>query len=400
MSAAAQPVAGQPFNRNTVFAGIFASLLAFAGFFLLSIYAPDFRLGQAGGASALSKSGIGYAGLARLMELTGDPPAYARSEEDVENAELLIVTMSPFGDAAALDRILELRLYGLTLFVLPKWRTTSLRGREGWEMSVGLLPREELNRWLARVSPQQLGTGPSKVDRITMIDRAVAVPADLQWADVPDPVIAAGPGQGVLVGGKEATHYVLTDPDFLDNAALKDPDKAAAALAFIDWLRPSDEPVMFDLTLHGAGRKHDLGKLLVEPPFLALTLTVLVAAALAFAHGLARFGPPIEEGRAIPFGKRALVDTTATLLRRAGRLDGLGGRYAALMRGRAAALLGAPQALKGEELDRWLDSRDRGEARAFTVRLAAVGNARTEIEMQQAARRLHDWIARRVREHR
>ncbi|TGS31661.1 DUF4350 domain-containing protein, partial [bacterium M00.F.Ca.ET.180.01.1.1] len=98
--------------------------------------------------------------------------------------------------------------------------------------------------------------------------------------------------------------------------------------------------VMFDLTLHGVGQKYDLAKLLIEPPFLALTLSVLVAAALAFLHGLGRFGPPRAEGRAIAFGKRALVDTTATLLRRAGRLQGLGDRYAALVRQRAGALLG------------------------------------------------------------
>ena len=72
--------AQEPFNRRTLFWGIFASLLAAAGFFLLSTYAPDFRLGSIGGATPLSKSGIGYAGLAELMALTGDPPEMARSE--------------------------------------------------------------------------------------------------------------------------------------------------------------------------------------------------------------------------------------------------------------------------------------------------------------------------------
>ena len=152
-------------------------------------------------------------------------------------------------------------------------------------------------------------------------------------------MIAAEPGQGVLIRGNDASHYILADPDFIDNAALKDPDKAAAALALIAALRPNDDPVMFDLTLHGTARNYDLAKLLVEPPFLALTLTILAAAALAFLHGLARFGPARAEARAIPFGKKALVDTTAMLLRRAGRLEELGDRYAALMRaaGRRAA---------------------------------------------------------------
>ncbi|RWE71597.1 MAG: DUF4350 domain-containing protein, partial [Mesorhizobium sp.] len=79
--------------------------------------------------------------------------------------------------------------------------------------------------------------------------------------------------------------YILTDPDFINNAGLKDEQTAAAALDMIAMLEPAKGAVMFDLTLHGIGQKYDLAKLLVEPPFLALTLSVLVAAALAFLHG-------------------------------------------------------------------------------------------------------------------
>ena len=142
------------------------------------------------------------------------------------------------------------------------------------------------------------------------------------------PLIAAGDGKAVLTEVEDEPFYILTDPDLINNAGLKDPDKAAAALKLIAFLQPGDGPVMFDLTLHGVGRKYDLAKLLVEPPFLALTLTMLAAAALAFLHGLGRFGPPRADQRAIAFGKRALVDTTAMLLRRAGRLEELGDRYA------------------------------------------------------------------------
>ena len=84
MSAATASAAAEgPFNRRTVFWGIFASLLAAAGFFLLSTYAPDFRLGAAGGAAPLSKSGIGFAGLAELMALTGDLRPWQRATDDL-----------------------------------------------------------------------------------------------------------------------------------------------------------------------------------------------------------------------------------------------------------------------------------------------------------------------------
>lgn len=400
MSAAAGAAGEAPFTRRTVFWGICASLLAAAGFFLLSTYAPDFRIGTDGGTSALSKSGTGFAGLARLLALTGDAPILVRQEADLDGDALLIVTLPVGGGDAALDRLLEHRQDRTTLFILPKWQTAPLPGHAGWEMSFGRLPSETVDRLLGKLASEKLGHGASTVARIDLWGVEVTAPAELQWVSTQQPEIAAGPSQAVLIRGKDTAHFVLTDPDFLDNAALKDPARAAGALALIGSLRDDEGSVMLDLTLYGAGRGYDLGKLLVEPPFLALTLTILVAAALAFLHALGRFGPPLPQMRAIPFGKSALVNTTAMLFRRAGRLERLGPRYAALMRGRAAQLLGAPQGLQGEALDRWLNSRDKDTARAFALRAEAAQSARNEHDMQAAARQLYDWIARRQREHR
>lgn len=401
MSAATvEPAAQEPFNRRTLFWGIFASLLAAAGFFLLSTYAPDFRQPGNGGATPLSKSGVGYAGLAEWLRLAGETPAMARTEDDLGTDMLLIVTISPESDPAALDHILELRQDLNTLFVLPKWQTLPLEEHEGWKMKFGRLPESVVNQWLGRIVKTKIGVGQSKVRQLDVEGRLVAAPDELQWVADEDPIIAAGNDKAVLTELNDKPFYILTDPDLINNAALADSAKAAAALDLIALLQPEKGQVMFDLTLHGAGRKYDLAKLLVEPPFLALTLTILAAAALAFLHGLGRFGPARAEQRAIAFGKRALVDTTAMLLRRAGRLDELGGRYAALMRVRAGALLGAPQGLQGEALDRWLDSRDKDEVSGFTARAQAAGEAKNLTQMHEAAERLHDWTARRLGERR
>ncbi|MER9049341.1 DUF4350 domain-containing protein [Mesorhizobium sp. M0923] len=392
--------AQEPFNRKTLFWGIFASLLAAAGFFLLSTYAPDFRQPGNGGATPLSKSGVGYAGLAEWLKLTGEPPFMARTEDDLGTDMLLIVTISLDSDPEALDHILDLRQDQNTLFVLPKWQILPLQEHEGWNMKFGRLPGSVVNEWLGRIADAKIGAGQSTPKQLDIEGQLVNTPDELQWVADEHPVIAAGKGQAVLTQVENKPFYILTDPDLINNAALKDPDKAAAALGLIALLQPDDGPVMFDLTLHGAGRKYDLAKLLVEPPFLALTLTILVAAALAFLHGLGRFGPPRADQRAIAFGKRALVDTTAMLMRRAGRLDELGSRYAALMRVRAGALLGAPQGLQGTALDHWLDSRDKEQAGGFTMRSQAAGEAKNLAQMQQAAERLHDWTARRLGERR
>ncbi|MER8591617.1 DUF4350 domain-containing protein [Mesorhizobium sp. M1182] len=392
--------AQEPFNRKTLFWGIFASLLAAAGFFLLSTYAPDFRQPGNGGATPLSKSGVGYAGLAEWLRLTGEAPLMARTEDDLARDILLIVTISPDSDPEALDRILELRDDRETLFVLPKWQTLPLQQHEGWKMKIERLPDTVVNDWLGRIAKAKLGVGRSTVEQLEIRGHLVAAPQDMQWVADDHPIIAAGSGKAVLIEFQDKPFFILTDPDLINNSALGDADKAAAVRDLIQWLRPGKGLVMFDLTLHGGARKYDLAKLLVEPPFLALTLTILIAAALAFLHGLGRFGPPRIDQRAIAFGKRALVDTTAMLMRRAGRLDELGGRYAALMRVRAGALLGAPHGLQGKALDHWLDSRDKEQAGGFTTRSQAAGEAKNLTQMQQAAERLHDWTARRLGERR
>ncbi len=53
------------------------------------------------------------------------------------------------------------------------------------------------------------------------------------------PLIAAGNGKAVLTEVEDKPFYVLTDPDLINNAALKDPEKAAAALDLIASLRPT-----------------------------------------------------------------------------------------------------------------------------------------------------------------
>ena len=411
MSAPAS-LASSPFNGRTVFWGVLASLIAAAGFVLLSTYAPDLRIGRDGGASVLSKSGTGFSGLFELMRLLGDEPETAHNLDDVRSEGLLVVTIAPQSDAGALKEILEARKGQATLFVLPKWLTIPDPGHQGWEQQIGRLSSEGVNRWLARLMEVKIGGEKAEVSRLLVRDGAFAAPAppDLQWAVSQDALISAGGDRAVLIEAKSEPFFVLTDPDMLDNAALKDPERAAAAIGLINMVRPNSEPVVFDLTLHGANREHDLMKLLLEPPFLALTLSVLAAAALALAHGLARFGPAEVETRAIAFGKRALVETTARLMRRAGRLDLLGPRYAALMRRRAAAILGAPQGLRDEALDDWIAGRgkddkggrgDGGDGKGGYASLSdAVRKARGEAELTSSARRLHEWIARRFRERR
>ncbi|TIV29985.1 MAG: DUF4350 domain-containing protein, partial [Mesorhizobium sp.] len=130
MSVATTEAVQEPFSRKTLFWGIFASLLAAAGFFLLSTYAPDFRQPE-GGATPFSKGGTGYAGLVEWLKLTnGQAPPMERGEKDLASplasTFLLVVTIAPGSDPAALDHLIKLRSGKDTLFVLPKWQTMPL----------------------------------------------------------------------------------------------------------------------------------------------------------------------------------------------------------------------------------------------------------------------------------
>jgi hypothetical protein len=97
------PAAGEPvFRRRTVFWGVLASLLAAAGFALLSTYAPEFRQGQQGG-SALSRGGTGFAGLFELMTLLGDEPETVAGLDELSVREgLVVVTIAPQSDPETL----------------------------------------------------------------------------------------------------------------------------------------------------------------------------------------------------------------------------------------------------------------------------------------------------------
>lgn len=395
-----QAMTSSPFNARTLFGVVLASLLAAAGFVLLSAYAPDLHIGRDGGASVLSKSGTGFSGLFELMTLLDDAPETARGLDELRSDGLAVITIAPQSDPDALKELIDARRGLTTLFVLPKWRTIPHPSHEGWEVQAGRLLASEVDQWLARFVEMKIGRDKAEAKRLRGRDGIFAAPTppDLQWAASEDALISAGGDRAVLIEAKHEPFFVLTDPDMLDNTALKDPERAAAAIGLIKMVRPNGDPVTFDLTLHGANRKHDLTKLLLEPPFLALTLSVLAAAALALGHGLGRFGPVQAEARAIPFGKRALVETTARLMRRAGRLDLLGPRYAALMRRRAAAILGAPHGLRDEALDDWIAGRDKDGKGGYASLSHAVRRAGSEAELTSSARRLHDWIARRFRE--
>jgi hypothetical protein len=114
------------------------------------------------------------------------------------------------------------------------------------------------------------------------------------------------------------------------------------------------------------------------PPYLAATLVLGLAVLAAMWRGLLRFGPTLQEGRAIALGKASLLGNAAALIRRARRFHVLGAPYADASRARLARALSLPRQMKAEAVDAAIDRAGRAP------RLGAFG-ARTKLHLSRRA---------------
>lgn len=370
-------------------------VLGFIGSLLLGAYAPDLRSGRNAGAHALSNAATGYAGLVALARATGRNPRILRGDRDWDTEDLVVLT--PESGRVDMSKVLAARRGRATLVVLPKWSTVADEDVKGWVDAEGLLPLLEPEGVLAPQTRLALTRAPSGGHALHAVawapqTLAVAAPRPLQAATgaALTPLVTDDRGRVVLgaIGG--GTVYVLTDPDLLSNFGLRRLDRARAALDLLDFVNATGaHGIAFDVTLNGLGRGHSPLKLALEPPFLAMTLAVAVALALAGWQALVRFGAPQPRRRAIAFGKTALIDNSAMMIRKAGREGGLGPRYAALIRDRARAIFAVPIGASDAEADRYLD-RLHGSAR-FTDLAQAADRAEHRADMLAAARALYRW---------
>lgn len=387
--------AGATFRPLTVALLLAIGVLGFVGTLLLGAFAPDLRSGRNGGAHALSNAAVGYSGLVRLAEATGRNPQILRAAGRLGGEDLVVLT--PESGRADMSGPLGARTGRPTLVVLPKWRTSADPDRSGWVRIEGLLPRWEPEGVLAPADKLKVRRVRSGGRPLRAVDWAPAAmrftaPRPLQTVSGGglEPLLTDARGRIVLGKLPDRTVYVLADPDLLDNRAIADRAQAGAALAMLDFLNANrPESVGFDVTLNGLGHSPSPLKLAFQPPFLAMTLAIAAALLLVGWQAFARFGAPARPARAIAFGKRALIDNTAALVRRAGREAALGGRYADAVRDRAQGSFGVPARLHGPAVDAYLD-RLAGPRR-FTTLARAAGDAADKDEVLAAARALQDW---------
>lgn len=384
------------FNRSAMLLIAGVGILAFLAMLVLGAYAPDLRSGRNGGSHALSNAATGFSGLVRLASATGRNPQIVRQAALLNTEDLVVII--PERAATKLDPALAERASKTTLIVFPKWQTGRDPAKPGWVRVSGLLPRSEPEGVLA--PGDQLQVARTKTSGQTLVTVPRHAPPDMQFPAPPvlqtisgkglEAIITDGAGKIVVGKLPDRPWYVVADPDLLNNHGMASPQRAAAALALLDFLNSTEaEGVLFDVTLNGLGSSRSPLRLAFDPPFLAVTLAIFAALLLAGIQALARFGVPLRPERAIAFGKTALVDNTAALVRKAGRESHLGGRYAATIRERMAALLRLPPSLSEQALDERLDKLKA--ATAFSDLARKADSARTREDVLAAARALHQW---------
>ncbi|TFI59244.1 hypothetical protein E2493_05215 [Sphingomonas parva] len=394
MSESARPT----FEPKVVAAVIAAGIVAFGLFLVLAAYAGDTGSSRDGRAHALSSSGIGFKGIVRLIELSGGQTRLVRNAGDFEGEDLLVIAAEPDTSAEAIEEVVRLRGGRATLIVLPKWGVVPDRDKRGWVRGVGTLPDGLVSEILGKDRRLKVTQSQAKSRTARGRDFLAGVQAPLprivqtvSGYDV-TPLLVGAPGEIVLARLGDAPLYLLADPDLLNNQGLKEPARAKAALAILTELNATDaRAVAFDLTVNGFGRHPNALQLAFEPPFLPLTLALVLAAILGGLHGAFRFGPAAEEPRAIAFGKTALVENSAGLLKIARREHRAGDAYAQLIREAAAHESGAHLALRDTELDAYLDRLSPPGEPRFSALAAAARQAGDRAGLVAAARALFQW---------
>ena len=386
--------------------------------FVVLLYAIGAGLtggGNDGGAHALSKGLTGYAGLAALLESTGAEVVRSRDPARLDDPGLLVLTPPHDADGAEVARIVEAHRYvGPTLIVMPKWVQLPAAGnaaKPGWvtlagtrralwtgslgkglDVELGAVARADFgeagqNVALGKGNAMQaltiadeaaipLVTGSRDSTLVAYLNDSGSYPALDHWSgwapsDKPDADLFP------LV--------IVAEPDLLDNRGLARKVVALNALALLRRVRDGDKgPVIFDVTLNGLGRARNLLTLAFTPPFLAATLALLLAALAVAWRSFIRFGPPRIAGRAVAYGKTALVENSAGLIRRAGRIGLLGAPYAALVAQRTLRALGLPPGSDPAAIDSAQARRGLAGA-AFTAEAAALAAARKPADLVRHA---------------
>lgn len=412
-------------------------VLALLGFGALVFVALLYMIGAGmtggdpndGGGHIGGKGLNGYAALGQYLEKRGYAVSRVQSEAALDQPGLLVLTPPHGAEGKAIETIVsQRRRIGPTLVITPKWHAApypvGTKGvKKGWvnlfradtpdwpgfldDVTVKVEPMRsggKVARWsgagLSGALPVsesvESGAGKTLIPLVTGAQDARVLAGFIADDGYYEALEALGETDFVATEDADEEFYplvVVFEPDLLDNYGMADAANARLAERLVAAaLDGETKTVAFDLTLNGYARSANLLTLAFKPPFLAATLCLLMAALAVAWRAFNRFGPPRLGTRAIAFGKRALVDNAAGLIRRTRRLHLIAPPYADAARERLARALGlsahADAAATEAAIDRALAAR-HPDLPPFSVRTAALRAARKPLDLLRAAQDLH-----------
>jgi hypothetical protein len=397
------PAADGPFSARAVMAGVVVGVVALCAMLVLMAYAPEIRGDDSGGASALSKSAIGFAGLERAMRTLGAATEVSRTGPPPRagiDDRLIVITPSSRAEPAQTRPFAR----GARLIViLPKWSVAPAPNHPGFVTKVAPFGDAQMaDRMLNPFAvgnriDRRAGVTRPKV-RLVQDDGGFGAPVTLDPIDRLqtlsgggwDPVLVDENGR-MLAGVSRTLRNVLVvaDPDLLNNQGLSKPAIARVGLDLVERAR-GKRPLVLDVTLNGLRRgDSSLLRLALEPPWLAATLCGLAAAVMIFLHALGRFGRPADETPAFGAGRRALVENTAAMVRTARKEPQMAPLYARLIFRQVGDAGGRAE---GPERDQWLETLARLRGLDSPARLSAqAASVTTRDELMVIIEKLHEW---------
>ncbi|HXQ47109.1 MAG TPA: DUF4350 domain-containing protein [Caulobacteraceae bacterium] len=408
MTAAAvnPPREARIFRPLTALLLVLAGVFSFSAYFVLSAYAPDLRGGDDGGANALSRSAVGYAGLVRLLQADGVVVQVNRDGPTKRDPNWGLLVLTPDVTTPPKDLLALVNTKGATLVVLPKWNTVPDPNTTGWVQSNGLVDTGSLDALLGKDLPVAIARRADNVStqlaatagQVGGVFPAGRIDRLQSFSQGGTPVLKASSGEVVLarVGGAA----MLSDPDLMNTHGIADAQTAASAVALIQALRVGDGPVVFDVSLNGYKHSPSLLKLAFTPPFLGATLCLAGAALLMALHAAYRFGAPERATRALALGKRALAENSAGLIRMAHREPHMAAGYLELNRTAVMKSLGAGR-LTGADFDTYADKLgERIGAGGISPLARETAQVKDREGLVRFAQRLYQWRLEMTRERR
>jgi hypothetical protein len=364
------------FSPRVLIGWVGAAVVTFA----VSLYFMG-RPGEPGGTNAVgpttySRSAIGHAGIADVLQRLGAPVIKSRDgSADKLGKDGVLVLAEPRPNAIsepALRALLDARA---VLLVLPKWTGRASEKNPGWLATAEEKPPSQA-QWVLNLvasggevvrEPQTPVWSTNLLQRRPQLE----TPVQLMRSAALRPIIGAP--AGILVGelNQKRSVWVLADPDMIANHGIAQAENAALALAIINRLRGRNGPVVFDETIHGfVAQPANPLALLFEFPFVVATIQVVAALALLLWATMARFGAPQSAPPPLSAGRQGLLQNVAQLITFAGHGQVIVRRYVQETVRETARQLHAPRGLSGQGLAAWLTRV--GLARGVTVDCAAV----------------------------